>query len=68
MQSVEASVGIGLHTVHLTLTKQLKTSSHSTNIYLGEDPTTIAALKSNCKGKKDRNNNNNSPIYLYKIV
>ena len=55
-------VDISLHTVHLTPTKQSKTSLYSVNICLGEDPTTITALKSDCKGKKDGNSNNISPF------
>ena len=62
MQSAEASVGVGLHAVHLTPTKPSKNSLHSTNICLGEDPTTIAALKSDGEGKKNGNSNDDSPF------
>ena len=52
MQSTEVSVGIGLHAVRLTPTKEPNTSSYSTNICLGEDPTTIVALKVTARVRK----------------
>ena len=60
MQVAEASKGIGLHKASFATTPN-KTSLHSTNMTLGEDPSTISASKSKGSGFKD-NSNNTTPF------
>ena len=55
MQVAEASKGVGLHEASLATPN--KTSSHSANVTLGEDPATTHTSKSKGSGFKDDKNN-----------